>query len=98
MRCLSLVALLLAGCELYQHSPSQGDDYVPIGPTDAGPACNACPAQESWGQACEPYQAGAACLYNNGDVCACIGFTWRCGTVHGIDAGLPDAAIPPDAP
>jgi hypothetical protein len=97
MRRLSCLVLLLAGCELYDSSPPADSHRLPIH-FDAGPVCNACPAQESWGQPCGEHQAGAACLYNNGEVCACIGFTWRCGTVSGLDAGVPDAAIPPDAP
>ena len=60
--------------------------------------CHACPAQMWWGQPCGADQLGAACLYNGNEVCACINYSWRCGVVSGIDAGVPDAAIPPDAP
>ena len=100
MRLLPFVFLLaLAGCEVYDYSggdrPYVNDAYVP---DDSGPGCDACPASSPWGQSCGAHQLGTACLYNSNEVCACISYSWRCGVVSGIDAGVPDAAIPPDAP
>ena len=103
MRRLSFLILLLTGCELYDASPPQGPSAGSVGgcdpgPIDSGPICNSCPAEPSWGQACSFHQDRQACLYNQSEVCACINGQWRCGYVSGLDAGIPDAWIPPDAP
>jgi hypothetical protein len=99
MRWLLPVLVALAGCDLYDVTP--GPKYT-IPPDawvtwDSGPPCDFCPATRPTSY-CSHHLDGKACFYWPSEVCACTSGQWRCGTVGIYDAGVLDAAIPPDAP